>query len=213
MSFVKTIEPLERRSATLFVAAGVMLALDAVIVLAEMVSGAERLLVLGEAFSAGGWAVALLGLLGLYPSLVDRSRWLTRTGVVLSAIGVVTFVILAAASLVYGAGIPDGDLEALVPLFLPGVILGSVVAFVVFSAAILRTQGRSRTVGRLLLVPPAIVVVNILTGIAGVDSPLVLLVIVVALAMIFRAIGQALRTEEGSSRTGDHSGRRVDQRV
>lgn len=186
---------LQKWSATAFLVGGGLLVLDAAIVVANIVTGAEHWLLLGQAFVGAGWTAALIGLLGLYPRLAARSRWLSRAGAVFAVIGAVTFAIMAVAVLVYYAGIPDGEYDAISLFFLPGVLIGSVLGFVSFSVASLRTGVHSRTIGFLLLVPPILVVANILRFVAGMESASITLGIVLGDALAMLALGYVLRTE------------------
>lgn len=188
-------ESLERWSATAFLVGGLILVLDAALVMANIVTGAEHWLLLGQAFVGAGWAAALIGLLGLYPGLADRNRWLSRAGAVFAVIGVVTFAIMAVAVLVYYAGIPDGEYDAVSWFFLPGVLIGSVLGFASFGVASLRTGVHSRTIGILLLVPPVLVATNVLRFVVGLEAVAITLGIVIGDALAMLAIGYVLRTE------------------
>lgn len=185
---------LEQWSATAFLVGGLLMVVDAVLVGLNIITGAEHFLLLGQAFVGTAWTVALLGLLGLYPGLANRSRWLSRAGAVCAVIGVVTFATMAVAVLFYYAGIPAGEYSDIGMFFLPGVIVGSVLGLISFSAASLRTGVPSRTIGILLLVPPILVVTNILRFIAGMESVSITLSVVIADAIAMLAIGYLLRS-------------------
>jgi hypothetical protein len=192
------LESLEQWSATAFLIGGILIAINAAIVATGIVTSSEQVIVLlGETVNAAGWAAALVGLLGLYPGAADRSRWLARIGAVCAAIGVVVFTVLSVLSFVYYLELVEGTLQSLVPLILPGVIIGSVLAFLSFSIISLRTDVHPRSVGILLLLPALIVVVNIGSAIAGMDSSTFLLGIVSGLALVMLAIGYQLRTDPG----------------
>lgn len=184
---------LERWRTIAFFVAGVILLVDAAIVAAETVVGLDDWMALGQVFVGAGWTAAFIGLLGVYPGLSDRSPWLARAGAGFAAIGAVVFAVMGVVSLAYYAGIPDGDITAIVPIFIPGVILGSILGFLSISVASLRTDVHSQTVGVLLLIPPAMVLLNIATGIAGIDSTTVTLGIVLGDALAMLAIGYVLR--------------------
>lgn len=188
-------DSLERRSSSAFVLGGLLLVVDAAIVAIKILTGAESLLILGQAFVGAAWTVALVGLLGLYPALADRSRWLSRGGAVFAAIGVGVFAVMAVVSLVYYAGIPAGDYADISQFFIPGVLVGSVLGFVAFSIASLRTGTHSPRVGVLLLVPPILVVTNLLRFVAGFQSTTLTLGIVIGDALAMLALGVALRNE------------------
>ena len=187
-------------SSTPFYVAGAMFAVAATFSAASVVADAERLaLLVGEAFIATGWIAGLVGLLGLYAGLADRSRWLTRAGATFSVIGIVAFVVLAAASLVAfftGATVERGVSVAGIPLIylLPGIIPAPILAFASFSAASLRTGVHSRAVGVLLVIPSFIVVGNVATPPALPGRELITLGIECGLALTMIAIGYLLRT-------------------
>ncbi len=191
---------LEERSASLFLLGGVMFAVSAALTVVAMLTGAvQPNMVLGEAFIAAGWIAPLLGLLGLYPTLADRNPWLGRAGVVFAIIGLVAFVFLAVASVVaFIQGLEITEIPIPVAVLLPGIIAGSLLAFVSFSVASLRSEAHSRTVGLLMLVPSAIFVTNflILPAIlgSGPNPPEVGFVITGLLTLAMLAIGYALRT-------------------
>jgi hypothetical protein len=115
-------------------------------------------MVLGEAFIALGWIDPLLG---LYPVLRDRYIWLVRAGLVFAVIGLIAFVYLTAASVFATLqGMEITDIPIPIAVFLPGIIAGSLLAFVCFSVASLRSDAHSRTLGILMLVPSRIYVTN-----------------------------------------------------
>lgn len=195
----RMLESLERWKATAFLVGGLLMVVNAVFVAANVVTGAEHFLLLGEVFVGTAWIAALGGLLGLYPVLADRSRWLSRAGAVCAGIGVVVFALLAGLSLFYYAA--GTTLEAVdTSIFIPGVLVGSVLGFILFSAASLRTDVHSRSFGLLLLVPAALVVTNILRFIAGYEAATLTLVVVIGDALAMLAIGQMLRS--GNALTG-----------
>lgn len=189
-------ESLEGWSATAFLVAGVLFLVNVGILailggVADMLSLSREL---GQVFVGAGWTAALIGLLGLYPGLADRSRWLARAGAACAAIGTVVFAAMAVVMFVFVTGIVNGDFATLVPIFLPGVFVGSVLGFVLFAAASLRAGVHSRAFGVLLLIPAVIVVTNILVGANGMGSLLSTIGIVVALVVVHSTIGYLLRT-------------------
>lgn len=186
---------LEQWSPRTFLIGGLLLAIDAAWLAAKISTGAENDLLTGQLFVGAGWTVALLGLLGLYPALSDRSRWLSRAGAICGVIGVVTFAVMAILVFVDISGIMAGVYEPLGAFFIPGVIIGSVLGFGAFSVATFRTQVHSRTFGVLLLLPPILVLSNILRFIAGNTSETVTLGIVIADALALLIIGFYLRSQ------------------
>jgi len=190
---------LERHRSTAFLVAGLMFAIDVAIVSAVMTTASEDLMLLGQAFIAAGWTAGFVGLLGVYPGLADRRRRLARVGLGCSLIGIVVFAVMAVASLAYFSPLLSGDLSTLVPLFLPGVIIGSVIGFITVGATTLSTGAHARPVGALFVVLGLFPVVNIGSGIAGFQSLTATLAIVTGLTLCNLAVGYLLRTEDGAT--------------
>lgn len=197
-------ESLEQSRSKLFFLAGLLFAVNVVVIATGTATGSERMtMLLGETFNAAAWAVALLGLIGLYPGVANRRSWLARLGAVCAAIGVVVFTALSILSLVYYVEIIQGNIESLVPLILPGVIIGGVLSFLLFGIASLRTDDHPQIVGVLLLLPPLIVAANIISGAVGLDSSYLLLGIVCGLLLVMVALGFRLRSSFDSPDLGE----------
>lgn len=185
-------ESLERWRSTAFLVGGVVFLVDTAVVAARLVQGTDPQ-ALGQAFVGAAWTAAFIGLLGMYPSLSDRSRWLTRIGAVFSVIGAITMAAMAVTSLGYVAGIPSGELRDVVMFFLPGVFLGIVLGFGSFGVASLRTDVYSRSVGLLFLLLPLTFLFNLGTGISGYNPTVKILGVVVVLTLTMLANGYLLR--------------------
>jgi len=201
-TITQRLESFEQWSANLFLFGGVMFAISAALTVVAMVTGAvQSNMVLGEAFIAAGWIAPLVGLLGLYPVLADRSTRLVQAGLVFVVIGLVAFVFLAVASIIaFVQSMEITEIPIPVVILLPGIIAGSLLAFVSFSAASLRSGAHSRTVGLLMLVPSAIFVTNFLIlplirG-PGPNPPEIGFVITGALSLAMLTIGYVLQTED-----------------
>ena len=193
-------ETLERRRSTAFLIAGLMFAVDAAIIAAVIGPLGEQYMQLGQAFIAAGWTAGFVGLLGVFPGLADRSRRLAQAGAVLVGIGLLVFVSMGIVSLAYFSNTLSGDLDTLVTILFPGIIIGSVLGFVTFGAATLRTGVHARSVGVLFVVMGLIPVVNIIRfAILGIESNTGTLVIVVALSLVTLSIGYLLRAEGPSA--------------
>lgn len=178
-----------------FLVAGVIFLADAALLAANVVAGTERyIMTLGQAFVGAGWTAAFIGLLGSYPSLADRSRWLARTGAVFAVIGGITMAVMSAASLGYFTGILSGEPSAVAMFFLPGVFVGIILGFGSLAAATLRTETYSRSLGLLFLVLPVTFLFNLGTGIAGFNPLTKVLGVVCVLALTMLAIGHLFRT-------------------
>jgi hypothetical protein len=189
------LESLERRTGTLFLVAGIMFFVFGAMwgVEAFMNRSAPK-----NVFGPAGFAFAFLGLLGLYPSLADRSRRLARLGAIVAVVGTVG---AAANSLSYigwwvlPAVVPDPNTVALVGAMVGGMLLGQFLGYTSLGVASLRAGVHSRTVGLLLIAVPtvlAVMTVTVATGYAGTESATVLGTVQ---ALLHLAIGYTLRTE------------------
>lgn len=193
---LKTLEPW---SARLFLIGGVMFGVSASLTVVAMVTGAiQSNLVLGEAFIAAGWIAPLLGLLGLYPALVERTPRLVKAGLVFAVIGLVAFLFLAVASIIaFVQGLQITEIPIPIAVLLPGIIAGSLLTFVAFSIASLKNEAYPRIAGLLMLVPSKIFVTNFLILPAilgpGPNPPEVGFLITGLLTLAMLAIGYVLR--------------------
>lgn len=188
-------ETLESWRAMLFIIAGVVFAGDLTILLYNLAVGTEsQYLTVGQGLIGTAWACSFLALLGFYPKLSERSKWLSRIGGVFAAIGLITNVVMAVVSFGVAAGVVSGGLDQYVPFFLPGVFLGIVFGFGLYGIATLRTAIYSQRVGALFLILVATFLTNLGTGIAG-YNPLVKIIGVVAVLILANlALGYTVRT-------------------
>lgn len=152
------LEPLEDRSATLFLVAGGLLVVFAVLLGVEAVTGGSAP---EDVFGPPGFAIAALGLLGLYPALAERSRWLAGIGAVAAAIASVGWAVLTVLSIlelvgVSGMATPEETVFGAVALGATG--LGMLLGYPLIAIATLRSDDHPRTLGLLLLAPPVIFV-------------------------------------------------------
>lgn len=182
---------LERWSATLFLVAGVFVigfaASLAAIGLMDM-SIPDRI------FAGTGFTLAFLGLLGLYPSLADRTPRVARAGAVFAGLGALGFAVtFAVGTAEFGGMTPPAWVEPLGVLNIVGLLLG----FSLFAVATLRTDAHPQLLGGLLLVPAVVFGVNFVRVVAlGSWTPSwapFVLGSLQALAML--SIGYSLRTE------------------
>lgn len=109
-------------------------------------------------FIAAGLIAGHVGLLGLYPQLADHVPRQALAGaivVTIAAIGTLGLFVAVIVNTVQPAiGLP------VVPFYLV-MILGTILAFLLFSVASLRTHIPSRTVGLILLGPPTVFILMI----------------------------------------------------
>ena len=112
-----------------------------------------------EAFGAGGWALAFVGLLGLYPSIADDAPWLSRVAAAVLGLGAVGATATAIEGFAGLAGLTGPPPSWFVALNAP-IILGILVGFTAVGVAVLRTGARSRRLAVLILSPAAVFLVN-----------------------------------------------------
>jgi len=151
----------------------------------------------GQGLVGASWTAAFVGLLGVFPGLSDRSRWLARIGAVFAVVGAITMAAMAVTSFSYAAGVLTGDMSGVAMVFLPTVFLGVVLGFGSMGVAALRTGVYSQSIGLLFLVLPATFLFNIGTGIAGFNPLAKVLGVVAVLTFAMLAIGYLLRTGSG----------------
>lgn len=188
-------ESLEQRRSTLFFVAGGLLAIVAGLWAVEVFMNTD--MKLARIVAPAGMAVAFVGLLGLYPGLVDRTPWLARAGAFFAAVGVVGTGVIAviAGSQLLGIILARPTWANLFELPL---LIGIVLGFITFGVASLRTDAYSRAVGLLLLVPgilfPAVLVT---VSVMGGDFPYVVHVIHNgADALVLLVVGYLLRPKD-----------------
>lgn len=186
-------ESLEKWRATAFLIGGAIFVGDVALVASHVAAGTEPG-AFGQALVGAAWTASFIGLLGMYPSLASRSRWLARIGAAFAVIGGVTMAVMALASLGYSTGILGGALSDVVMFLLPGVFLGIVLGFGVIGVATLRTEVYSRSVGLLFVVLVLTFLFNLGSGIAGFGTLTTVLGVVVVLAVTKLALGYQFRT-------------------
>lgn len=200
-------ETLESWRATLFIIAGVVFAGDLTILLYNFAVGTEsQYLTLGQGLIGTAWTASFLALLGFYPKLSERSKWLPRVGSVFAGIGLLTMVVMAVISYGVFAGAIPGTLEEYSMYFLPGVFLGIVFGFGLYGVATLRTTLYSQRVGVLFLVLVATFLTNLGTGIAGYNPLVKIIGVVTMLVLANLGLGYLVRTASaGATATGGTS--------
>ena len=85
---------LEEWRAVAFLVGGVIFVADVALVGSHLASGTEPA-AFGQVLVGTAWTASFIGLLGMYPSLRDRSRWLARIGAICAVIGGVTMAVMA----------------------------------------------------------------------------------------------------------------------
>lgn len=148
-----------------------------------------------DVFAPLGHLVALVGLVGLYPALADRTPTLTEAAAVAAAIPAVGWLVLFVWQVGDLAGVlspPTGVLPGIVSVT---VIVATALTYVLFGLASHRAGARSRTV-TWRLVTPAGLFGGLVVSIAVVGaSALVGFVFTSGLVVAYLAIGQSLRID------------------
>jgi len=146
------LESLERRSATVFLVAGGLLTVFALNTAARTFLGQSYPIVQGLVAPAG-FFVGVLGLLGLYPGLAERTPTSARVAGALAGITAVYWIVIVAASLGETAGIFPASEELFPMAFFLGVYVAMLLTYAVNGAVILHAGVHSRIVGLLVLGP------------------------------------------------------------
>lgn len=153
------LDPLERRCPESFLLAGCLFVVFAVLWgVGNYTDVAPRPAV--DIFGPAGWAASFVGLLGLYPGLVDRMPRTALAGAAMVVVGAVGAVVTVVANLTLLAGVLT-DLPGWTAAFNLPIFVGIIPGFLTFAAASLRAGTRSRTVGLLLAVPALLFTVNV----------------------------------------------------
>lgn len=184
---------LERWSPTLFVVGGCLLVGHAAVLGMQAFS---NLTVPPDVVGPAGHLVALLGLLGLSPALVERAPGTARVAGVVTAVALVGWVLLAVTRLLAVAGLVSPRSEVLPGAVFGLVFVSTVLAYGLFGAATLREGERSTLVGALVLAPAALLVVALVLSAVSAVSDAVGVVVAVGLAASVLALGRALRTRD-----------------
>ena len=182
---------IEQWSPTLFLVGGALLAGHAA------VQGIEAFTALTpplDVFVTTGHLVALLGLVGLYPAIVDRSPRLVRGATVVAAITLSGWAVMTGVRFLAVLGIIPSLSEVFPGVFFVFMLAMMVLTYALFGVAALRANKDSRTIGLLVLAPGALLLVllvdSALTGASAVDG----FVIGGGLALSMLMLGYSLRT-------------------
>lgn len=197
-------DAVEQWSPTLFLIGGALLVGHAVV---QGIKAFTDLAPPPDVFVTTGHLVALVGLVGLYPVLVDRMPTVARAAVAVTAIPLAGWVVMTGAQLLTVAGIVSSLTDPLPGSLLMLVPVSTILTYGLFGVATLRVGEGSRTVGLLVLAPAALIVVLLVdSAITGV-SPLDGFLVGSGLALSMLAVGYRLRTwdrpVEHAAPTGD----------
>lgn len=195
---------LERWSPTLFLAAGVLFVGHAT------VRGIEAFTTVPppvDVFGPLGYVAAILGLFGLYPTLADQSRSISRGAAVLAGVTAPVWLLISGWNFGEAAGLLPPQTDVVPGAFFVAVILSTFAMYLLFGIATLRCERHTRTVGHLLLVPAAMFAVLIVGGVVlSMDSAVGGLVVGAGQALAHGAIGGRLVTGKPHADHPDPSG-------
>ena len=153
MSYNSTVwATLERRSPTLFLSAGVLLlgyaGLNGIVAFTDMAYTTVE-----DIIGPAGFVLGFLGLLGLYPELVDRNPTLAKIGAVCVSLGVAAFSMITVQGLAVLAGLESTSVPGILLLL---IAIGMIPGYLVFGVVTRGASVGGRTVGLLLFLPAAV---------------------------------------------------------
>ncbi len=187
----------------MFVLGAVIMVGGAAVVFYDVLNGTNIRLPLGQVFVGASWTAVLVGMLGLYPEILDERPWLARAGAITAVIGVFGYAVMTVLFASAVVSVPMSSLEPLQPVFFLPMLVGTFLAFPLFAVAGILTGAYSRVVSVLLAAPTVIFVANVITG-TGATS---IFAVQIALIIVFGATGYLLRVDgasvDGRSATTD----------
>lgn len=185
-------KPLGRLSPALFLAAGGLITGHAALRGVEAFTGIDPP---PDVFGPAGNLLALLGLVGLYPALVDRNQWLARAAAGVAVVPLVGWVVLTAWTVGGAAGAVSPHSEVLPGAFYAIHMATVILTYGLFGAASLRTDAYPRTLGVLLFGPPVMFVVMVVGAAALGTSASGPFIVGSGLALLHLAMGSVLRAD------------------
>lgn len=145
-----------------------------------------------DVFVATGHLVALAGLVGLYPALVDGTPRVAQAGAVVAAVPLAGWAVMTVTKFLAVFGVVSALTDVLPGAVILLVVGTTLVTYVLFGVATLLAGGSSRTVGFLVLAPAALIAVLLAGSAVPGVSPLVGVGIGVGLALSYLALGYRL---------------------
>lgn len=184
-------DSVEQWSPTLFLVGGALLVGHAAV---KGIKAFTDLAPPPDVFVTTGHLIALVGLVGLYPVLVDRTPRVARAAVAVAVVPIVGWGVMTVARLLAVAGTVS-SLNHVLPGALIVLVVGStILTYGLFGAATLRAGEDSRIVGILVLAPAALFIMLLVdaatTGASALDG----VFIGGGLALSMMALGYRLRT-------------------
>lgn len=160
-----------------------------------------------DVFGPTGYVAALLGLLGLYPSLADRTPRMSRVAAVIAGILVPAWALVAGWNFGEAAGILPPQTTVIPGAFFFLLIVSTLLLYLLFGVASLRAESHTRTLGTLLLTPATVLVLLLVGGsLLSLDAATGGVIIGSGLAICHGAIGGSLLTGDAKTDHVDLSG-------
>lgn len=189
--------PLDGKSPRLFLVAGAILVVYATLHGMEAFLDMSYPMVRDGIIRPVGYVLGFVAVLGLYPTLADRSPKLARVGAVFTTLGAVGWFVTGFVGSSRGLAAHLGmDPPAWLGVFGLAIAFGFLVGFPSFGVASLRTDVYSRTIGLLLLAPLVVMAVNFSIVFGGYTSPLGRFIVSAGDALIVLGLGIVLGTEK-----------------
>jgi hypothetical protein len=147
---------IERWSPTLFLVGGSLLSCHAAV---AGIHAFTNLTMSPDVFGPTGHLIALLGLLGLFPTLADRRPLVARVVGAVTAVAIGSWAVMAITRVLVIMGVVPSLSDVLPGAFVMAVFASTILTYFLFSIAILRVDEGSRAVGLLVSVPGALLLV------------------------------------------------------
>lgn len=187
---------IERWSPTLFLVGGTLLAGHAA------VQGVEAFTDLApppDVFVTVGHLVALIGLVGLYPPLADRTPTTAGVATVVATIPLAGWFVMTAAQVLAVAGMAASLNDVLPGAAVMLVVVSTVLTYLLFGVATVRADGMSRIDVALVLAPGVLITALLVDAAATGSSAIDGVVIGGGLAVSMLGLGYRLQTWERST--------------
>lgn len=147
-----------------------------------------------DVFGPTGHFVALVGLLGLYPVLVERTPTMVRVAGAVAGIALVSWAVMAATRFLAVVGLISSLSDVLPGAFFVFLFASTILTYVLFSVTAVRFKDCPRSVGPLVLTPAVLLIVALVGSALSGVSDLVGFLVGCGLALSILELGYTLRT-------------------
>lgn len=160
-----------------------------------------------DVFGPTGYVAALLGLLGLYPVLADRTPRISRVAAGIAVLLSPAWALVAGWNVGEAVGILPSQTTVIPGALFMGLIVSTFLLYLLFGVASLRAGSQTRILGVLLMTPATLLVLLIVGGtLLSLDAATGGVLIGVGLAICHAAIGGSLLTGDAQTDHVDSSG-------